>query len=157
MFQVDWIAEKSGMKLFAKMKQPECLQLFKCKTVKLIVTYSWDLSFDYFINRYLVPYVAFCFIPLIALCVFTEHIDQTSVESSVWPAFYFTLFMFAVGNTFFAYEEVHEICHRGFYKYSRDWMNLYQWLSILFSYVVIFKVFGVQKALSEPDEHPEYL
>ena len=145
------------MKLFAKMKQPECLQLFKCETVKLIVTYSWDLSFDYFIYRYLVPYVALCFTPLIALCVFTEHIDETSAESSVWPAFHVTLLVFFIGNTFFALEEVHEIWHKGILKYARDWKNYYDFLSIIFSYVVIYKVFRVQKAIGDPDEHPEYL
>ena len=138
MFQVDWIADQYGLKLFAKMKQPECLQLFKCETVKLIVKYSWDLSLEYFIYQYLVPYVTLCFIPLITLCVFTEHIDNTAEDSKVWPWFYFTLLLFAVGNTFFASEEVFEIWHKGIKKYARDWKNYYQWLSILFSNVIIF-------------------
>ena len=142
------------------MKQPECLQLFKSETVKLIVRYSWDLSFEFFIYKYLVPYVALCFIPLIALCVFAEHIHHISENSIVWPCFYFTLLMFFLGNTFFASEEVHEIVHKGFEKYARDWKNYYQWLSVLFSYVMIFLVFFVKSAISDPEkrlEHPEYL
>ena len=108
------------MKFLDKMcKSDDCLELFKTKTMRVLVNYLWENSREYFIYHYFLPFICIGNLPLFVLALELNWIEGDA-GIMTWVVYYITLMVFLFGTAKSAREEIREIKAKKLSKYFRD-------------------------------------